>query len=50
MKFNVKIFVDGKEVKSSDLSNYQLYNVAIDKIVNSVIDRIQPAEVQKKAS
>ena len=40
MQFNVKVFVNGKEVNSSDLPNYQIKNKVIDRIVNDVIDRV----------
>lgn len=39
MTFNVRVFVNGEEVKSSDLPKYQICNANVDKIVNSVIDR-----------
>ena len=39
MEFDVRIFVNGIEVPSSDLPYYRICNVAVDKIVNSVIDR-----------
>ena len=39
MKFNVRVFVDGKQVASSDLPNITIKNTSIDKIVNDVVDR-----------
>ena len=38
MQFNVKVFVNGKEVNSSELPNYQIKNKVIDIIVNDFID------------
>ena len=37
MEFDVRIFVNGIEVPSSDLPYYRICNVAVDKIVNSVM-------------
>ena len=51
MEFDYEIFIDGVEVNPSDLANYQICNVAVDRIVNSVIDRTNSnREVAKLAS
>ena len=51
MEFDVRIFINGVEVDPSDLPNYEIRNVAVDKIVNSVIDRTNSnREVTKLAS
>jgi hypothetical protein len=51
MEFDYEIFIDGVEVNPSDLANYQICNVAVDRIVNSVIDRTNSnREVTKLAS
>lgn len=52
MKFNVKVFINGEEVKTSDLPKYQIQNKAVDRIVNDVFDRVNKGykEVQKIAS
>lgn len=51
MEFDVTIFINGVEVDPSDLPNYEIRNVAVDKIVNSVIDRTNSnREVTKLAS
>ena len=39
MYFDVKIFINETEVKSSDLPDYEIKCAAIDRIVNSIIDR-----------
>ena len=36
MKFKVRLFYDGKEVKPSDLI---INNISVDRIVNEVVDR-----------
>lgn len=37
--FKVKVFVNDKEVNSSDLPDYQIKRPAIDRIVNDIKDR-----------
>lgn len=41
MYFNVKIFINDMEVDSADLPDYEIKCPAIDRIVNSIIDRAQ---------
>lgn len=52
MEFDVKVFVNGKEVDIADLHKYEIANnKVIDRIVNAVKDRgMQNAEVAKFAS
>ena len=53
MYFNVKIFINDMEVDSSDLPNYQIMRPAIDRIINSIIDRAQndtDKDIDNKAS
>lgn len=52
MTFNVRVFVNGEEVKSSDLPKYQIQSKAVDRIVNDVFDRVNKGykEVRKIAS
>ncbi len=39
MYFNVKVFINNMEVDSADLPDYEIKCPAIDRIVNSIIDR-----------
>lgn len=39
MYFNVKVYINDMEVESSDLPDYEIKCPAIDRIVNSIIDR-----------
>ena len=48
MKFNVRVFVDGKQVASSELPNITIKNTSIDKIVNNVVDRNSKAIAKAK--
>ncbi len=41
MFFDVKIFINETEVDSADLPDYEIKCPAIDRIVNSIIDRAQ---------
>ena len=53
MHFNVKVFINETEVESSDLPNYQIMRSAIDRIINSIIDRAQDdndKDIDNKAS
>lgn len=40
MTFNVRVFINGEEIKPSDLPNYQIESKAVDRIVNDVFDRV----------
>jgi hypothetical protein len=40
MSFNVRVFINGEEIKASDLPNYQIESKAVDRIVNDVFDRV----------
>ena len=53
MYFNVKIYINDTEVNSSDLPDYEIKCPAIDRIVNSIIDRAQDdndKDIDNKAS
>lgn len=51
MYFDVKIFINGTEVKSSDLPDYEIKCAAIDRIVNSIIDRAkEDSDIEIKVS
>ena len=39
MDFDVKVFINGEEVASTDLHKYVISNKVIDRIVNDVKDR-----------
>ena len=47
MTFNVRVFVNGEEVKSSDLPKYQIQSKAVDRIVRDekllqIVDEMVP--------
>ena len=37
---NVRVFLDGKEIKSSELSNITISNWTVDRIINDVVERV----------
>lgn len=39
-KIKVHIFLNGKEIKPSELSNITICNSAVNKIVNSIVDNM----------
>lgn len=51
MDFDHEIFIDGVKVNPSEIAKYTICNVAVDKIVNSIIDKVNSnSEVSKLAS
>lgn len=39
VKFNVQIYIDDKQVSSSDIPKIIIQNTSVDKIVNDVVKR-----------
>ncbi|MGN1047332.1 MAG: hypothetical protein ACI4QZ_01850 [Eubacteriales bacterium] len=39
MKFSVTVYIGGKKVSDTELSEYTIFSKAVDLIVNSVADR-----------
>lgn len=38
MEFKVRVFLDGKRIEPSEISNLVITNPAIDRIVNDIVD------------
>ena len=43
MKFDVRIFMGDKEVTRAEIKKYAIRSNTVDRIVNSVADRVDPA-------
>lgn len=39
-KINVRVFLDGKEIKASELSSITISNTTVDRIINEVAERV----------
>ena len=51
MYFNVKVYINDTEVDSADLPDYEIKCPAIDRIVNSIIDRArEDSDIEIKVS
>ena len=37
---NVRVFLDGKEIKVSELTNITISNATVDRIINDVAERV----------
>ena len=37
---NVRVFLDGKEIKVSELTNITISNATVDRIINDVVERV----------
>jgi hypothetical protein len=37
---NVRVFLDGKEIKVSELTNITISNATVDLIINDVVERV----------
>lgn len=45
--FNVKIFYNGEQIQSEDLHKITIKSPVIDRIVNDVVERNSPKNVEK---
>ena len=39
-KINVHVFLDGKEIKQSELCNVMISSSTIDRIINDIVERV----------
>ena len=39
-KINVSVFLDGKEIKQSELCNIMISNATVDRIINDIVERV----------
>jgi hypothetical protein len=44
MQIKVRIFIDNKQVKPSELRNLTIKNTTVDRIVNDVVERNHPED------
>jgi hypothetical protein len=38
--FNIRVFLDGKEIKPSELGMIRISNATVDRIINDVAERV----------
>ncbi len=49
MQIKVRIFIDNKQVKPSEVRNLTIKNATVDRIINDVVERNCPTESKRIA-